>query len=63
MTIEGIDEEINVHTLLQEDRFFYNFPLYLEKPTQIMLENSNPVFDKTRFIGVAGREAFHVFDL
>ena len=33
MCVEGIDEDINVHTLLEDDRFFYNFPFYLEKPT------------------------------
>ena len=67
MNVKGIDEEINVHTLQEDDRFFYNFPFYLRKPTGQMLEKGlvkdKEVFDRTRFIGVAGREALHIFDL
>ena len=68
MTVKGIDEEINVHALQEDDRFFYNFPFYLRWPTRQMVElnidgANDRKFDRTRFVGVAGREAFHVFDL
>ena len=54
------------------DRFFYNQEFYLKKPTAKMVEmgldnqgNKYTMqwFNKNRFIGVMGREAFHVFDL
>ena len=66
--MEGIDEDITVHTLVEDDRFFYNYPFYLRKPTTLMIENgidgaTDVIFDRTRFIGVAGRQALHVFDL
>ena len=63
MDCRGVEYPHN--TLLQNDRFFYNQVFYLEKPTYAMREfyPEGPYFDKTRFIGVAGREAFHVFDL
>ena len=68
MLVEGIDEDITVHALIEDDRFFYNYPFYLRKPTTQMLEHGidgalDVVFDKTRFIGVSGRQALHVFDL
>ena len=53
----------------EPDRFFYNQVFFLQKPTTYMLEKkiegviSLKSFDKNRFVGVAGREAFHVFDL
>ena len=50
------------------DRFFYNFTFFLPSPTPKMLEEriegaSTSPFDTQRFVAVAGREAFHVFDL
>ena len=51
-----------------EDRLFYNQVFYLKKPTLSMLKKSIDgtkcaIFDKNRFIAVAGRNASHVFDL
>ena len=40
MSIQGIDEELNVHTLQENDRFFYNFPFYLNQPTEHLLESA-----------------------
>ena len=53
------------------DRFFYNQEFYMQKPTEQMTSMGlgytgryqNKFFNKNRFIGVVGREAFHVFDL
>ena len=53
------------------DRFFYNQEFYLREPTQLMIEMgrgytgryTSKFFDRNRYIGVVGREAFHVFDL
>ena len=54
------------------DRFFYNQEFYLHKPTSHLIEmgldnqGDNYLmkwFNKNRFIGVIGREAFHIFDL
>ena len=58
-------------SLKQPDRFFYNQEFYLQKPTQQLIEMgfgyqgkyTMKWFNKNRFIGVVGREAFHVFDL
>lgn len=58
-------------TLKCEDRFFYNQEFYLREPTEKMVEMglgyteryTIRFFDKNRYIGVVGREAFHVFDL
>ena len=49
------------------DRFFYRHNYLLSKPTARMLQigicASGKYFDKHRYVGVAGREAFHIFDL
>ena len=54
------------------DRFFYNQAKYLKKPTFSMGQKGTGMhgnkydirwFDKNRFIGIMGRQAFHVFDL
>ena len=57
--------------LKRPDRFFYNQEFYLQEPTDRLVEMglgytgryTSQFFDKNRFIGVVGREAFHVFDL
>lgn len=57
--------------LKKPDRFFYNQEFYLREPTKLMIEMGlgytgryqSTFFNKNRFIGVVGREAFHVFDL
>ena len=58
-------------SLKQADRFFYNQEFYLQEPTKNMISMglgytgryTSRFFDKNRYIGVVGREAFHVFDL
>ena len=53
------------------DRFFYNQEFYLQEPTEQLTamglgytgRYTSRFFNRNRFIGVVGREAFHVFDL
>ena len=53
------------------DRFFYNQEFYMREPTQMMKDLGHDYkgkyqdffFDKNRYIGSMGREAFHIFDL
>lgn len=59
-------DTINTAVQLKEpDRFFYNQVVYLQRPLACMKTSSygTHLFDKGRYVGVAGREAFHVFDL
>lgn len=65
------DKERKLVRLLKKDRFFYNQEFYLREPTPMMIEMglgytgryNLKFFNRNRFIGVMGREAFHVFDL
>ena len=58
-------------TLKHHDRFFYNQEFYLPEPSRQMVamglgytgRYQSRFFNRNRFIGVIGREAFHVFDL
>ena len=54
--------------LLTKDRFFYSYNFFLPVPIQKMVDNEldgakQKPFNRHRFVAVAGREAFHVFDL
>ena len=51
--------------LKASDRFFYNQVFYLKKPIEAEEGSFDAAkfFDKNRYIGMAGREALHVFDL
>lgn len=58
-------------SLKTADRFFYNQEFFMQLPTEQMEElgfgylgkYTGRWFNKNRYIGVIGREAFHVFDL
>ena len=54
--------------LLTRDRFFYSYTFFLPIPIQKMIDEDldgakQKPFNRHRFVAVAGREAFHVFDL